>query len=374
MNIPSAPSHPATELRTVLIIDDDAHFAATLALGLETNGYRTLLAANAAIGWDVAHAHLPDLILSDIDMPGKDGRRLLQDMRADPELASRQFVLMTGKAAFGNQRTAMDLGADDFLLKPFALADLLRCVAARLKRAELSRRIDDGTLARLGESMRTALPHEFFTPLATILGLSELCRRDLEKLTKDEIQHDLSDIHNAGRRLHRALRNYLLLLELEPLGVMRPAPLLETQEVAEAVAGGAVTAGDRHQRAGDVVTAVAGSRLRVNPVDLATLVEELVDNALNFSRKNTPVQVRAWRDASVFQIVVIDAGRGMTPQQLARLDEVWQQSREVGWKQGLGFGLLLVYRLVKNLGGEFRLESREGKGTSAYVTLPIPPE
>ena len=72
-------------------------------------------------------------------MPGKDGRRLLQEMRADPELADRPFVLMTGKAELANSRTAMDLGADDFLLKPLALNELLRCVAARLHRATLSR-------------------------------------------------------------------------------------------------------------------------------------------------------------------------------------------------------------------------------------------
>ena len=373
MNAPSASPHPALELKTVLIIDDDAHLATALALVLERNGYRPLVAANAEIGWDLARAHLPDLILSDIHMPGKDGRRLLQDMRADPELAGRQFVLMTGKPDFGNQRAAMDLGADDFLLKPFALAELLRCVAARLNRAELSRRIDDGALERLRESMRSTLPHDFFTPLASILGLSELCRVDLDKMTKDEIREDLGDIYRAGRRLHRTLRNYLLLIELEPLGVSRPASLLEAQEVAEAVTAGATAAGDRHQRAGDVVTEVVGARLRANPVDLATLVEELVDNALSCSRKNTSVRVRAWHDGGVFHIVVSDAGRGMTPQQLARLAAAWQRPREVGRTQGLGLGLLLVNRLVQHLGGEFRLESQDGKGSTAYLTVPIAP-
>src|SRR5262245_13671710 len=102
---------PPVRLKTILIVDDDVHLAATLALGLEGAGYRTLHAANAATGWNLAHAHLPDLVLSDIEMPGKDGRKLLSEMRADPELAARQFVLMSGKPDFANPRMAMNLGA-----------------------------------------------------------------------------------------------------------------------------------------------------------------------------------------------------------------------------------------------------------------------
>ena len=81
MTTPHLTSHLGASLKTILIIDDDTTLSSTLALGLEANGYRALCAADAAIGWKLAHAHLPDLILSDIEMPGKDGRRLLQDMR-----------------------------------------------------------------------------------------------------------------------------------------------------------------------------------------------------------------------------------------------------------------------------------------------------
>lgn len=368
---PSSSETPVALLKTILIVEDDVHLATTLALGLEANGYRTLHAANAAIGWELARAHLPDLVLSDIDMPGKDGRLLLQEMRADPELAHRQFVLMTGKLALANPRTVMDLGADDFLMKPFALSEVLRCIAARLNRAELSRRIDNAALERLRESLRSALPHNFFTPLASILGLSELSQMDLEKLTKDEIRQDLRDIHDAGQKLYRTLRNYLLLLELDSPERSRTLALLDARDVADALSGGAAAAGRRHRRAGDVVAEIEATSLRASPVDLATLVEELVDNALSYSRQGTPVQVRAWCDGAVVQIVVTDTGRGMTPQQLDSLQVYWQRPREIYRKYNLGLGLMLVRRLVQNLGGQFRLESRDGVGTTAYATLPI---
>ena len=144
---PSPPASPGTR-RTILIIDDEAPFAEILASGLETGGYHAVQASNAATGWDLAHAHQPDLILCDIDMPGKDGLRLLRDIREDPELADSPFVLMTGKPKYGNQRAAMDLGADDFLLKPFSLPALISCVDARLKRAAIRRRRGEGAAPR----------------------------------------------------------------------------------------------------------------------------------------------------------------------------------------------------------------------------------
>ena len=104
MSTSPSSSNQAAALKTILIVEDDVQLSTTMALGLETYGYRTLCAADAVEGWRLARAHLPDLIISDIDMPGKDGRRLLNEMRADPELSNRQFVLMTGKRDEGNTR------------------------------------------------------------------------------------------------------------------------------------------------------------------------------------------------------------------------------------------------------------------------------
>lgn len=371
MKLDLSESHSDRALKTILVIDDDMHLAATLAAGLEANGYRTLHAPDAATGWKLAHAHLPDLILSDIDMPGKDGRRLLQDMRADPALADRQFILMTGKTAFGGQRAAMDLGADDFLAKPFTLEDLLRCVAARSKRAALSRRIDDLSVERISTGLRSALPQELFLPLASILGLSELAQKDLGADAPEELREDLREINKAGQQLLRTLQNYLLALELEAEGAERQAADLQRDAVADALLTGVRRAGERHRRMGDLALELSAAPVRARAADVSTIIEELVDNALRYSRADTPVAVQAWRDGLVLQILVADSGRGLSSQQLEQLKTSWSVPRTPGRAHGLGLGLMLVRRLVKCLGGDFRLESKDGLGTTAYVTLPV---
>ena len=358
-------------LETILIIDDEVQLSAALAESLEINGYRVLCASDTNMGWELAHAHLPDLILCDIEMPDKDGRRLLQEMRADPELAHRQFVLMTGKEGYANSRAAMDLGADDFLLKPFALSELLRCVAARLKRATLSRRINDNVLAELRLSLQPTLPHKLFTPLAGILGLTRLLEEGLDSLRTDEIRQDLRDIQDAGRQLHRSLRNYLLLMELESDGLVRTSAWLDGETVVDELNAGITTAATRHHRAADIVRDLTGASLRANPSDLGTVAEELVDNALRYSRLGTPVKVRAWSDGTAMHLTVTDAGRGMTPLQIEKLSAFQQSNRKLSEEPGLGLGLTLVRKLARHLGGELNLESKAGAGTTSHVSLPV---
>ncbi len=354
--------------QTVLIIDDDTALAETLALGLASKGYRTLQAADAATGWQLARAHRPDLVLCDVELPGTDGRNLLQDLRADPDLADRQFILMTGKTTFANARAAMDLGADDFLIKPFGLADMLRCVAARLTRAELARRLDDDTLERAARNLRFVLPQELFASLATILGLSEHLQSEPGRRDPAELNRGLGEINAAGHRLFRSLRNYVLLVDLETGPAAPPAPILGATAVADALTAGAFAAAERYRRQSDLVFDLETDRLRARPSHLTAIVEELVDNALQHSHSNTTVQVRCWRDGFVLQLTVVDAGRGLTAAQMQRIQESWAIA---GPSPGLG--LALVHQLVRALQGAVRLESQEGKGTTAYVTLPLPP-
>jgi CheY-like chemotaxis protein len=100
-------------MKTILLIDDDEQVRTTFGLALRQNGYHVLEADAGPTGLALARQHLPDLILSDIQMPGGDGATLLRDIRRDPELRARQVVLMTGKPEQVTPRKGMEEGADD---------------------------------------------------------------------------------------------------------------------------------------------------------------------------------------------------------------------------------------------------------------------
>ena len=115
-------------MKTILLIDDDQQLRAMFGLALRKNGYHVIEADSGVAGLAMARQHLPDLILSDIHMPGGDGSTLLRDIRHDPELRSRQVVLMTGRPDLVTPRKGMEEGADDFLVKPVSLDALRSCV------------------------------------------------------------------------------------------------------------------------------------------------------------------------------------------------------------------------------------------------------
>jgi two-component system, sensor histidine kinase and response regulator len=370
MSDPSTTPIPGASLKTVLVIDDDNRLRPVLAAALEAHGFRALTASNANDGIELARKTLPDIILCDIDMPGMNGRRALQTLRADPELADRQFVLMTGNMAYADGRASMDLGADDFLYKPFSIEDLRNCVAARLKRAELSRHLEERVVDQLRANLHSTLPHEFFTPLAGVFGLTEMLLEELDDLEKDEMRSILKDIHKSARRLHRTLRNYLFIISLDAPS-STTASKMEPEQVAEAIRAGCDLAIERHQRARDVTLDLTGATVRGGPTELNALGEELVDNALGFSHKDSPVRVTLKPDGKWLRYTVRDEGRGMSPKQLQQLYLFQQHERGKFEQQGLGLGVVLCRRIVERMRGEIHFESESGKGTTVHVALPI---
>jgi DNA-binding response OmpR family regulator len=118
-------------MKIILLVDDDQPLRAVLSLALRRSGYRVIEADSGVAGLQMARQHLPDLILTDIDMPGGDGTSLLREIRRDSELKSRQVVLMTGTADLLTPSRGMEEGADASLVKPVSLQQLLNCVKAR---------------------------------------------------------------------------------------------------------------------------------------------------------------------------------------------------------------------------------------------------
>ena len=357
----------------VLVIDDDDAVRHALTAALEIYGYETATATNGIDGLAKAQQWLPDLILCDVNMPGMDGREVLQRARNDPELANRQFVLMTGNQEQNPLREGMNLGADDYLPKPFELSQLKTCVESRLRRAQTYRRLENGMLRRHAELFGSTLPHEFMTPLNGILGFAEILKEDLGRVPPEEARQMLSDIESCARRLHRTLLNYLLLARIESADANeRPAPPspLPADQTLSLVVGMAETVARRVGRLNDLQLAVDPIAVRAYDSDLRIIVEHLVENAFGYSAPGRPVKVSLARENTGPTLRISDQGRGMSTQQIAQIGVFTQFERQQFEQQGLGIGLALVQRLLARQPGKLTFESVPTKGTIAIVTLP----
>lgn len=121
-------------MENILIIEDEKRTRDNLAIILEMEGYRVRSATNGREGLELARREPVHLILCDITLPELNGHQVLETLRNHPTTAEIPFVFFTANGERHNVRTGMDLGADDYLVKPVGASELLACVRARLKR------------------------------------------------------------------------------------------------------------------------------------------------------------------------------------------------------------------------------------------------
>lgn len=119
---------------TILVVDDEPAMLDSLAEILALHGFRVLRASDGVTGLELLAETLPDLIIADINMPRMNGYQLYQRLRERPEWDRIPFLFLTGKRETEDIRFAKELGADDYLVKPFTEEDLIAAVMGRLKR------------------------------------------------------------------------------------------------------------------------------------------------------------------------------------------------------------------------------------------------
>ncbi len=160
-------------MKKILVIEDEAPLRNNLAMMLRVEGYQVLSAENGQVGLDLARSDKPDLILSDVMMPVLDGHGVLRALRETPQTASIPFVFLTALADRSDFRTGMNLGADDYLVKPFSRDEVLETVQARLRRQESVTQVFQEQVREAEEKAQYYLYHDTVTGLPNLMSLRE---------------------------------------------------------------------------------------------------------------------------------------------------------------------------------------------------------
>src|SRR5688572_8313215 len=124
-------------MKSILVIDDNVDLRENTAEILELAGYKVFTAENGKKGVDTAIKEVPDTIVCDIMMPELDGYGVLHMLRKNPTTQYIPFIFLTAKTERGDFRKGMEMGADDYITKPFDDIELLNAVEVRLKKAEI---------------------------------------------------------------------------------------------------------------------------------------------------------------------------------------------------------------------------------------------
>jgi CRP-like cAMP-binding protein/CheY-like chemotaxis protein len=162
-------------MKKLLIIEDNPEVRENTQEILALAGYNVVTAPNGKVGVELAQKEKPDLIICDIMMPELDGYGVLHILNKKPETAGIPFIFLTAKTEKTDIRKGMNLGADDYLTKPFDDTDLLNAIEARLQKASMQQKLYESTPEGL---------ENFIADAKKVLNLKDLCKDKKVKVLK----------------------------------------------------------------------------------------------------------------------------------------------------------------------------------------------
>jgi len=259
-----------------------------------------------------------------------------------------------------------------------ALLALLAGLAARsrhqsLRAAELHAALESEREAgRLRSHFVSTVSHEFRTPLSVILSSADLLDGYGGQLTPGRRHELLAQIQDSTRHMTQMVEEVLLLGRIESNRFHpKPGPLdvvAFCRDLAREV--GTAT---RERNPIDVAAPSGLGTVTLDASLLRSVLTNLLTNAAKYSPPGKPVEFTLLQTGGELVLRVRDEGIGIPPADLPRVGEAFHRGANVGDAPGTGLGLAIVKRCTDLLGGKFTLDSQEGRGVTATVTLPVPP-
>ena len=382
--IPPSSTAARHQPRARIILSDDNADMRDYVHRLLSAEYEVTAVADGRQALRAACEQRPDLVLTDVMMPGLDGFGLLKALREDPATAAIPVIMLSARAGEEARIEGLQAGADDYLIKPFSARELLARVSGTLSLAQARRealhREEELKRELLEEARRkdeflATLAHELRNPLAPIRnGLhilrianghaeaEEKARAMIERQVQQMVRliDDLLDLSRISRGKVELRRERVDLATVVNSAVETSRPLIEESD---------------HQ---------LDLRLPAEPVfvdadltRLAQVVANLLNNAAKYTEKGGRIELTAGRDGAWATLSVRDNGVGIPAPMLPRVFEMFTQvDRSLDRSQGgLGIGLSIVKRLAEMHGGTVEARSEgHGQGSEFVVRLPaLPP-
>ena len=342
----------------ILVVEDDPAIRETLVDLLQFNQLQVLSASNGEEGLALAQRHQPDVILSDVTMPQMDGFALLAALRADDRTRSIPVIIISASVEAERMRQSMDLGAEDYITKPFTEDQIIRSIRARLEKKALLDELD---------AYAHTVAHDLKNPIGVILGHAGLLKMTWNTASDEKKLKAVTAIENSSVRLANIVDELLILAGVRRQAVQLKWLAMDTivQEALDRLENLVGTSQAKIERPSEWHAAYGHAPW------ITEIWANYLSNALKYGGK--PPQVRVGSDPAATRgftrFWVQDNGAGLTPEQQSRLFLPFSRVTE-SRAQGHGLGLSIVRRIAEKLGGKAGVESVVGEGCRFWFELP----
>ncbi len=361
----------------ILVVDDEENILEILALLLERGGYEVITAGSPAEALKLLETQRPNLIISDVNMPGMDGYAFFQAIQANPLVSTTPFLFLTARGGKEDMLIGKELGADDYLVKPLTGDELLASVRGKLRRVQAREQEQRESVEGLKREILNVLSHEFVTPLVSIKGTTDLLLSDDLKFDEQELKSFLQSIRKGGDRLGHLVEDFIMSAKVQTGVLRQEAELLGCPLVLNTVLERAV---ERHR----AQAAAKELPLQLEPFTgvvqveamedhLAGILDRLLDNAIKYSGRGAgAIRVQLTAADGRAAVSVEDHGAGIPPEQMESIFRPFHQvNRKTTEQQGPGLGLSLAQGMAEANRGALSGRSQLGQGSTFVLTLPL---
>jgi signal transduction histidine kinase len=391
-----APDSPRETRSRILVVDDDRLATQVVRDLLEQEGYVVTAAGTGGEGLRQLRQSGADLLLLDVVLPDTDGFQILREVRGEPRLRQLPVIMCSVRSAVKERVRGLELGADDYIIKPFNPEELLARVRVMLRIRQMAEELrhrneelsalylkEQAISARLREAdqfkddLLTIISHELRTPLTSIKGSLSLL---LDEQKVEGVTREFLEIAEQNTDRLIALVNDLLDLSRIESGK------LELERERFSIRDAILSATQRIRALADR----KGLRLEmqvpegVPPVDadpgkVEQVLVNLLDNAIKFTPEGGQITLRAEAargdGAATLQVSVSDTGIGIPSECLPRVFEKFYRvdMSSTRGARGTGLGLAICKAIVEGHGGRIWGESAPGGGSRFTFTLPLGP-
>lgn len=373
----------------VLIADDNADMREHIR-SLLGNRYRTLTAANGIEALDLIRKYRPSLVLSDIMMPEMDGIELLKAVKSDPEICHTPLIMITARAGEESRIEGIEIGADDYIVKPFSSRELIARAQAQIRMAsernriteELERKVEQRTQDLLDanrelESFNYVASHDLQEPLRKIQTFIHLIERNNfdSELSKGYFQK----IYLSAQRMGELIQSVLSYSRLSQNG--ETFQQVDLNKVIDDIGIDFELAIQEKQA---VLIVENLPVVHANSLQMNQLFSNLISNSLKFSAirpeirisgsggqgRDIPLAPAELADRHYHHICVKDNGIGFEPEFSEKIFALFQRLHRRHEYAGTGIGLSIVKKIVEQHDGYVSAESHPGEGAAFHIWLP----
>lgn len=351
----------------ILVVEDESIAALSLKENLENFGYEvTGIAASKEEALKEIEEELPDLVLLDINLDEKEagievGRQLLKEK----DLPVIFLTAYADKETISKAREALPYG---YIVKPYVENELWAAIEMAIHKHTADKRQRE--LHLLKDKFYSIVAHDLKSPLAALTLTTRLLVRKADELSREELKDFISEIHDTARNLSDFTENLLTWSRSQSGNIKSQTENVCVGELIREVFS-LLHAQAKHKSI-RLIKSVREEKVLADRNMLRSVVLNLVQNGLKFTRSGGQVKVEVRQEGEFVELTVQDNGIGMTGEQLRNLFDFKHTRHTAGTQEekGTGLGLLLCKEFVEAAGGAIQVHSSSGKGTEVRVSLP----